>query len=154
MKVEFTIHEDGRCSGFCAGAGTSFPARSLTDAVVRGVDLAQTGELLRPSLVHDDAAVLEMDGLIKLKMQEFRTALFDLIKRQPTKVDGIVIRPSLKFTLELADSDSGKGCVCFHDAASLPEKTAEEKGKTALPEMPSLTPDTRPLTPDTKGGAL
>jgi hypothetical protein len=76
--------------------------------VVAALFAARNGDFPRKNVVVNDlndALSIEIDRLVELHLEQFRTALLETMKGQTSKCELHVLRPTLELCLQLPDCD-------------------------------------------------
>lgn len=71
--------------------------------------MARTGDFPRQSVMvghANDALVIEIDRLVELHLEPFRAALLELMKRETSKCEMHVLRPTLELRFQLPDCNT------------------------------------------------
>ena len=96
----------------------SYYPMTTGENVVAALITARTGDFPRKRIMidHPDYPLaVEIDRLVELHLEQFRTALLETLKGQTSKCEFHVIRPSLEISLHLPDCDPCE--FGSHDAA-------------------------------------
>lgn len=137
MKVEITIKSATNIVIHATSEGATYRATSMSDAIAKSCVLAQECTLSPSMVFNNDSAITHVNRLVELKLNEFIAALLEAVESQPRKCQGIVIRPSLKVSLELADRDS-RNFGLIHDTADSAAQTSQGQAGTH-PHTPNQT---------------
>lgn len=114
----------------------SYYPQTTGQNVVAALITARTGEFPRQRIMinHPDYPLaVEIDRLVELHLEEFRTALLETLKGKTSKCEFHVIRPSLEISFQLPDGDP-----CEIGSHKAPKATESEAGASMQKEAGQL----------------
>jgi len=114
----------------------SYYPQTTGQNVVAALITARTGEFPRQRIMinHPDYPLaVEIDRLVELHLEQFRTALLETLKGKTSKCEFHVIRPSLEISLQLPDCDPCE--IGSHKAAQATGCEAEASIKKGVGQL-------------------
>jgi len=112
----------------------SYYPQTTGQNVLAALITARTGDFPRPHVMvlhANDPLAVEIDRLVELHLEQFRTALLKTLKGETSKCELHVIRPTLQLCLQLPDCDPCEfGSHNWAQATGCAADASTEKGES------------------------